>query len=86
MGELARNLIFGRFGFRDGVNADTLEETGIYYMRANTINAMDWSYLVVFKSEEGNLMQINFSIDELSLKIRACSSSSWRDWRNVLIQ
>ena len=86
MGGLARNLIFGRFGFKDGIDADSLTESGIYYLRDNTINALDWSYLIVFQMQEGYIVQINISIDMGNLKLRVCSNSSWRSWKKALLE
>ena len=86
LGGLARNSIFGRFGFQDGIDADSLTESGIYYLRANTINALDWSYLIVFKMQEGYLVQINININMENLKLRTCSDSSWRVWKKLLLE
>ena len=86
VGGLARNLIFGKFGFKDGIDADSLTESGIYYLRANTVNALDWSYLIVFKMQEGYLVQINIGIDMENLKLRICSGSSWRVWKKLLLE
>lgn len=86
LGGLARNLIFGKFGFKDGIDADSLTESGVYYLRADTVNALDWSFLIVFQMQEGYLVQINISINMDNIKLRTCSSSSWRAWVKVLME
>ena len=86
MGELTRNSIFGRFGFQDGIDANSLTRMGIYYLRENTINALDWSYLIVFEIQEGYIVQINVAVSISDLKIRVCSGTIWKNWRKVLLE
>lgn len=83
MGELARDSIFGKFGIKSNINADTLETTGIYHVTTGIVNANEWCFLVVFNSDDEHLVQLEFQVDNRTLRTRTKASNVWRDWKSI---
>lgn len=85
VGELARNIIFGRFGIKSNIDANTLTETGIYHLTTGITNANEWAFLISFKSDSDHCVQIEAQVDNNTLRIRTKASNTWRNWKSISI-
>ena len=76
MGGLACNIIFGRFGIKSNIDANTLTETGIYHLTTGITNANEWAFLISFKSDSDHCVQIEAQVDNNTLRIRTKASNT----------
>lgn len=83
MGGLARNIIFGRFGIKSNVDANTLTETGIYHLTTGITNANEWAFLISFNSDNDHCVQLEAQVDNNTLRIRTKASNNWRNWKSI---
>ena len=83
MGGLARNIIFGRFGIKSNVDANTLTDTGIYHLTTGITNANEWCYLISFQSDNEHCVQLEIQVDNNTLRARTKASNIWRNWKSI---
>ena len=83
VGELARNLIFGKFGMKSNVNANDLIETGSYYLTTGITNARTWTFFEVIRISNSNVIQKELTADGLNYRIRTCFEGVWKEWKEI---
>lgn len=86
VGELARNIIFGRFGIKSNIDANTLTETGGYYLTTEITNASGLSYLVSFRLNASTCFQLNVDFKGTWIKMRCLQDTgAWSEWKSFQI-
>ena len=58
--------------------------TGIYYIGTNCLNCLEWSYLVVFKLTNDNIIQLCFVATARDVVVRCKSSKGWSVWKSLI--
>lgn len=83
VGELSRNLIFGKFGMKSNVNANDLIETGSYYLTTGITNARTWTFFEIIRISDSNVIQKELTADGLNYRIRTCFEGVWKEWKEI---
>ena len=84
VGGLVKSMIFDSSSYMDSIDANEIIKSGFYYLINNITNAINYSYLVVFATDDDNCcIQINSSKDCSWIKIRGYENGFWGNWMNI---
>lgn len=68
-------------GHINDADANQLSNNGFYYLGANITNAMEWSFLIVFRfGSSSDVVQINIHNGAGNAYYRKCASGTWYNW------
>ena len=84
VGGLVKSMIFDNSSYIDNIDANEIIKSGFYYLTNNITNALNYSYLVVFATDDDKCcIQINSARDCSWIKIRGYENKNWSDWKNI---
>ena len=84
MGGLIKSMIFDNSSYISDIDVNNFMKSGFYYLTKNITNAANYSYLVVFATDDDNCcIQINSSKDCSWIKFRGYENGFWGNWVTV---
>ena len=74
------NLLFTG-GAKANANADELKTSGGYYITSGATNCWEWSYLLVFRISDANIIQLDIRNNAGAVQIRTLANETWSAWK-----
>lgn len=63
-----------------------VKSSGGYYVTTGTTNGLDYSYLLVFRISDENIIQINIRNNGEAARLRVFYNGSWSKWKPLAFQ
>ena len=76
------NMLFTG-GTLANTDANNVKKSGGYYVTSNPSNCLDWSYLLVFRITDVNIIQINVKNSGTLAQMRILTNDSWSEWKSL---
>ena len=63
-----------------------VKSSGGYYATTGITNGLGYSYLLVFRITDQNIIQINISNNGETTRLRILYNNSWSEWKQIAFQ